>query len=167
VLPDGICIFKPKNSKLGKFWKIWQWTMLVFLWPFCLFYGRIVYLMAIWCIFGNWVYFPVLCSMLFWKKSGNPDWHPIFLSECADQLRMRRPCFTLRKSIRRLGTFPTFFSTNYSCNYPRLKNLLRSVPHNYNFFDVGGCQNFFCLKTCLNKKLSTISLSNFCREGTK
>jgi hypothetical protein len=41
-----------QNPNLGKFWKVLQWKMLVFLLPFCLFYGQMVYLMDIWYIFG-------------------------------------------------------------------------------------------------------------------
>jgi hypothetical protein len=44
-LPDDI--FSSKNPSLGKFWKVLQWKRLVFLWPFCLVGGQMVYFMAI------------------------------------------------------------------------------------------------------------------------
>jgi hypothetical protein len=42
--------FQNKNSNLGKFWKVLQWKMLVFLWSLGLFYGYLVYFVAIWYI---------------------------------------------------------------------------------------------------------------------
>jgi hypothetical protein len=45
--------FQTKNTDLGKFWKVLQWKMLAFLWPFCLFNGQMVYFMAIWYILGS------------------------------------------------------------------------------------------------------------------
>jgi hypothetical protein len=51
--------FQTKNPDLGKFWKVFQWKMLVFLWPFCLFYGHMVYVMAIWYILWSFgIFFP-------------------------------------------------------------------------------------------------------------
>jgi hypothetical protein len=60
---------------LGKFWRVLQWKMLpcwYILWPFGIFYGHLVYFMAIWYIlrlFG--IFFPVLvcCKQ---EKYGNP-----------------------------------------------------------------------------------------------
>jgi hypothetical protein len=49
--------FQTKNPNLGKFWK-------VFLWPFCLLYGQMLYLIAIWHII------PVLHDVL------RKIWHP-------------------------------------------------------------------------------------------
>jgi hypothetical protein len=46
--------FQTKNPNLGKFWRLLQWKMGVIwsiLWPFGLFYGRLVYFMDIWYIF--------------------------------------------------------------------------------------------------------------------
>jgi hypothetical protein len=44
--PDQGCqmdCFHTKNPNLGKFWKALEWKMLV-----CIFYGQMVYFMAIW-----------------------------------------------------------------------------------------------------------------------
>jgi hypothetical protein len=60
--------FQTKNPDLGKFWRVWQWTMLVncttnlvyfvailyILWLFVTFYGNFEYFMVI------WYFFPVL-----------------------------------------------------------------------------------------------------------
>jgi hypothetical protein len=61
--------FQTKNPKLGKFWRVLRW------WIVGLFYGHLVYFIAIWHIYrllgifyGNLVYFPVLVSCS--KKSG-------------------------------------------------------------------------------------------------
>jgi hypothetical protein len=57
--------FQTKNHNLGKFWKVLQWKMLVFLGPFCLFYGQMVYFMAIWYILWyvvpRKIWQPLLC----------------------------------------------------------------------------------------------------------
>jgi hypothetical protein len=54
VLPVSQCCqmayFQTKNPNLGKFWKVLQWKMLVFLVPFCLFYGQMLYFVAKWYI---------------------------------------------------------------------------------------------------------------------
>jgi hypothetical protein len=60
------CIFKPKNSNLGKSWRAQQWKMLVFYMAIGLFYGRLVYFMAIWSIlwpFGIFFPFWNICTM--------------------------------------------------------------------------------------------------------
>jgi hypothetical protein len=53
--------FQTKSPNLGKFWRVFQWKMLVYfmaIWsismPFGLFHGHLVYLMAIWYIFPIW-----------------------------------------------------------------------------------------------------------------
>jgi hypothetical protein len=33
--------FQTENPNLGKFWRVWQWKMLI-----CIFYGHFVYFMA-------------------------------------------------------------------------------------------------------------------------
>jgi hypothetical protein len=69
--------FQTKNSNLGKFWRDWQWKMLVYfmtigsiLLLFALFCGHLVYFMAIWYILPRF-------GMLYQEKSGNPG-----LSSC-------------------------------------------------------------------------------------
>jgi hypothetical protein len=65
-----VYIFLTKNPNSSKFWK-----RLVFLWPFCLFYGQTVFV-----FYGYLVHFVVIwyifsCSgMLYGEKSGNPVW---------------------------------------------------------------------------------------------
>jgi hypothetical protein len=51
--------FQTENSNLGKFWRVLQWKMLVFLWPFGLFYGRLVNIVAIgYILWSFWYIFP-------------------------------------------------------------------------------------------------------------
>jgi hypothetical protein len=64
--------FQPKNPNLGKFYKVLQWKLLVHfmtIWsilrPFEIFYGHLVFLVVIWCIFP-------LFGILYQEKSGNP-----------------------------------------------------------------------------------------------
>jgi hypothetical protein len=76
MLPDGIF---SKNPYLGKFWKFFRWKMLVFLWPFGLFYGQMVYVLVIWYIFwlfGIFFHF----GMLYREESGNPATHQSLLA---------------------------------------------------------------------------------------
>jgi hypothetical protein len=59
---------------LGKFWKVLQWKMLVFLWPLCLPSLRPI-VVPILCSYGTFcghlVHF--FCfGILNWDKSGNP-----------------------------------------------------------------------------------------------
>jgi hypothetical protein len=71
-LPDGMDIFKPKNPKLGKFWRVLQCKMLVYYITF----GLIIRPFGIHILFdfdiicGNLVYFPRY-GMLYGEKSGN------------------------------------------------------------------------------------------------
>jgi hypothetical protein len=69
-------MFKPKNPNLDKFRRVLQWKMLVYvayicyiLRPFGIFYGHLVYLVAIWYIFSCFV-------MLYQETSGNLDSNP-------------------------------------------------------------------------------------------
>jgi hypothetical protein len=67
-VPQQCCqkvYFQTKNPNLGKFWKVLQGKMLVFLCPFSLFYGHLVHLVVIWYIFARF-------GMLYREKSGNP-----------------------------------------------------------------------------------------------
>jgi hypothetical protein len=64
--------FQTKNPILGKFWKVLQWKMLVFLgpflsllWPNGLFYGHLVHFVVIWYIFPRF-------GISYREKSGNP-----------------------------------------------------------------------------------------------
>jgi hypothetical protein len=45
-LPDGI--FSYPNHNLGIFWRALKWEMSVFLWPFGIYYGRLVNFVATW-----------------------------------------------------------------------------------------------------------------------
>jgi hypothetical protein len=38
------------QTNLGKFWRVMQWTMLVYFLPFSLFYGHLVYFVAVWYV---------------------------------------------------------------------------------------------------------------------
>jgi hypothetical protein len=63
--------FQTKNTNLGKFCKVLQCKMLVFLWPFGTFYGRMVYVWAVWFILWSlcmYIYFPVLVYILYQEK---------------------------------------------------------------------------------------------------
>jgi hypothetical protein len=42
--------FKTKNTNLGLFWRALEGKILDILWPFGIFYGHLVYFMAIWYI---------------------------------------------------------------------------------------------------------------------
>jgi hypothetical protein len=71
-LPDGLHIFKPKIP-------IWvisggpcNGRCLYIKWNFGLFYGHLVYLMAIWYIFGHLVLIFRRFGMLYQEQSGNP-----------------------------------------------------------------------------------------------
>jgi hypothetical protein len=44
----------------------------IFVWPFCLYYGQMVYFSAIGYILWSFVYFSSF-GMLYGEKSGNPD----------------------------------------------------------------------------------------------
>jgi hypothetical protein len=46
-----IAYFQTKNPDFGKFWRVLQWKILVYFWPFGPFYGYLVYFMVIWDIF--------------------------------------------------------------------------------------------------------------------
>jgi hypothetical protein len=68
-LPDGLSSYQ--KSQFGYFLRVLEWKMLVFLWPFDIYYGHMLYFMAVWySLFSFGIYFP------FWnvwtKKSGNP-----------------------------------------------------------------------------------------------
>jgi hypothetical protein len=54
-LPDGL--FQTKNTSLGKFWRVLQWKMLVYVKAIWSIYGNLVYFVAIWYIFVYFVYF--------------------------------------------------------------------------------------------------------------
>jgi hypothetical protein len=64
--------FQTKNPKLGKFWRVLQWKILVYfmtIWsillPLEILYGHLAYFAVIWYIFPR---FGILCQ----EKSGNP-----------------------------------------------------------------------------------------------
>jgi hypothetical protein len=48
-----MAIFKTKNTKMGKFWRVLQWEILVYfmtIWSMYIFYGHLVSFTAIWYI---------------------------------------------------------------------------------------------------------------------
>jgi hypothetical protein len=66
--------FQTKNQKLGTFWRVLQWKIMVYfmvIWsilrPFDIFYGHLVYLVVIGYSFPRF-------GILHQEKSGNPDW---------------------------------------------------------------------------------------------
>jgi hypothetical protein len=70
-LPDGFC-FQTKNTNLGKFWRVLQWKLLVYLMAIWSIYSHLVYFVAIWKHFMViWYIFPRF-GMLHQEKSGNP-----------------------------------------------------------------------------------------------
>jgi hypothetical protein len=71
--------FQTKNSNLGKFWRATQWKILVYymtVWyilrPLEIFYGRLVYFVAI-------CYISPRFRNLYQEKSGNPDSESVFV----------------------------------------------------------------------------------------
>jgi hypothetical protein len=73
--------FQTKNIYSGNFWRALRCNMLVYFWTFGLFYGHLIYFVAIryiLCKFGkNFSRFGTLCQ----EKSGNPgeqDYFPFF-----------------------------------------------------------------------------------------
>jgi hypothetical protein len=70
-----IACFQAKNPNLGKFWRVFQWKMLVhksYGYLVYFMYGQLIYFVAIWyilCLFG--ILFPFLVHYMK-KKSGNP-----------------------------------------------------------------------------------------------
>jgi hypothetical protein len=81
VLLDGcgqgcqIVYFQTKNPNLGKFWRVFQWKMLLYFTaicftPFGIFYGASAYFLVIWYIFHV---FGILCR----GKSSNPGYRKI------------------------------------------------------------------------------------------
>jgi hypothetical protein len=70
-LPDGI-FSDQKNPNLGKFWRVWQWNLLVYfiaiwyiLWTVGIFCGHLKYFIVVWYIFSRF-------GILHQEKSGNP-----------------------------------------------------------------------------------------------
>jgi hypothetical protein len=55
--------FHTQNSNLGKFWRALDWTMILFLWRFGIFYGDLEYFMTFWYILYSFgTFFPVSVS---------------------------------------------------------------------------------------------------------
>jgi hypothetical protein len=77
--------FQTKNPKLGKFWRVLQWKMLVYfmaiwyiLWSFCIFHGTLVYFVVILYISYH---FGIFCGHLvyflrFWFIVPLKIWQP-------------------------------------------------------------------------------------------
>jgi hypothetical protein len=63
--------FQTKIPNLGKFRRVLQWKMLVFLWAFGKFYGHLVYFMAMGIFDDFLVYF-----FTFWYVVERKFWQP-------------------------------------------------------------------------------------------
>jgi hypothetical protein len=62
--------FQTKTPNLGKFWRAFDGKMLIYFWPFGIFYRHLRYFIAYWfilCSFGT--FFPVLvsCTGKIWQ----------------------------------------------------------------------------------------------------
>jgi hypothetical protein len=88
-LPDGI--FQTKKSNLGKFWRDLQWNMLVYV-----FYGHLVYFVAIWYIL--WLFGIVYSYLVYFSPFWNyePMWKILyyFIMFCIPILFSRRFLFS-------------------------------------------------------------------------
>jgi hypothetical protein len=100
--------FQTQNPYLGKFWKVLQWKMLVFLKPFCLFYGEMVYFMAIW--YSLWS-FGIFCGHLvyffkFWYVVARKIWQPWFETQNLEwmQVHMWKEASRVREVRRKVQT---------------------------------------------------------------
>jgi hypothetical protein len=77
VLPDGL-FSNQKSQFWGKFWKVCQWEMLVFLCPFCILCGQMVYFMSFWYIlwrFGIFSPFWYVVPRKIWQPWQDPPVH--------------------------------------------------------------------------------------------
>jgi hypothetical protein len=55
--------FQTKRPNLGKLWRALDCKMLLYFWPFGIFYGHLRYFITIWCILCSFgTFFPVLVS---------------------------------------------------------------------------------------------------------
>jgi hypothetical protein len=86
--------FQTKNPDLGKFWRVLQWKML----PFGLFYGYLVYFVAIWYMhfMAIWCIFPRF-GMLYQEKSDNPG--STAFKVLVLQCRHREVLVNIRRSV--------------------------------------------------------------------
>jgi hypothetical protein len=64
-LPDGL--FSNKNPNLGKFWRVLQWTLIL--------YGHLVQFTVFYYIL--WTFGIARFGIFYQEKSGNPVCHPI------------------------------------------------------------------------------------------
>jgi hypothetical protein len=58
--------FQTKRPNLGKLWRALDCKMLLYFWPFGIFYGHLRYFITIWCIFSGF-------GVMHQEKSGNPE----------------------------------------------------------------------------------------------
>jgi hypothetical protein len=81
--------FRTKNTNLGKFWRALDVKMLIYFWPFGIFYGHLEYFMDIWNIlwtFGTFygqfydhlVHFVLIWYIFFqfWYHVPRKIWQP-------------------------------------------------------------------------------------------
>jgi hypothetical protein len=64
--------FQTKNPNLGKFWRDLQWNILAFLWPFGIFYGHLVYFVAV----GYILFLLFAIVFPFWYVAPRKIWQP-------------------------------------------------------------------------------------------
>jgi hypothetical protein len=66
---------------LGKFWRAFEWSMLVYFWPFVIFYGHCAYFTAFWSSlwsFGIFSQFGMFGPRKIWQPwLRNPLWKSV------------------------------------------------------------------------------------------
>jgi hypothetical protein len=110
--------FQTKNPNLGKFWRAWNWKMLLYImaiWnilrPFGIFYDHLVHFVFIWYIFSS-------LGIMHREKSGNPVYYPLWRKNRLRGHWIRgRCCKHCRVSV--WGTFSALKSSFWKvrCNY--------------------------------------------------
>jgi hypothetical protein len=89
-------IFQTKNSNVGKFWRVLQWQMLVYIVAIC--YILCPFGMILWYIFSQF-------GMLYQEKSGNPGLKPSDENTCLLCDYFRGGLLKLRVGKLRLKNF--------------------------------------------------------------
>jgi hypothetical protein len=82
--------FRTKNLNVGTFWKVHQKTMLVFLWPICLFWAKGYNLRPYGTFCGN-LFYSSCFGMLHREKSGNPEHHLCVLLHTLGTVELSHP----------------------------------------------------------------------------
>jgi hypothetical protein len=124
--------FHTKNPNLGNFWGSWNGTLWSVLWPLGIFYGHLVYFIAIW--YSLWYIIPVL--VLDQEKSGNPGFNETFQSI---RPSLWNPCTQKSIEIRRQP-----LATIEIGVVPLILILYKHILNRFSHFDqVYGFQNVF------------------------